>query len=41
MGSPIRIYASKKFLMNFDLVVAKADYQTAKFNALPNFLAIW
>ena len=33
----IRIYASKKFWADFNLAVAHADRQTAKFNSLLNF----
>ena len=36
----IRIYASKKILADFNLVVAQANCQTAKFNSLPNFPAL-
>ena len=34
------LYASKKFLVDFNLVVAQAVRQTAKFNSPPNFPAV-
>ena len=39
-GISIRIYASKKYMVDFSLAVVKADHQTAKFNSLPRFLSI-
>ena len=38
-GIAIRIYASRKFLADFNLAVVIIDRQTAKFNSLPNFPA--
>ena len=40
-GITIKIYANKKFLVDFNLVVAQAVRQTPKFNSPPNFLPIW
>ena len=39
-GIDIRIYTNKKILADFNLVVVKADHESAKFNSSPNFPAI-
>ena len=39
-GFAIRIYASRKFLVDFNFGGCNTDRQTTNFNSPPNFLAI-